>query len=59
MDPRLAAVDRPYDGLAALPRELWLPTLISAVGTSEARLRQGPAWLAALEAGELPDVALD
>jgi uncharacterized protein with von Willebrand factor type A (vWA) domain len=59
MDPRLAAVDRPYDRLAALPRELWLPTLISAVGRSEARLEHVHGWLCALEAGELPAAALD
>ncbi|WP_428421760.1 VWA domain-containing protein [Methylibium sp.] len=59
MDACLAAVDRPYDRLAALPRELWLPALVSAVGGSEARLDHTRGWLAALEAGELPAATLD
>lgn len=58
MDERLAAVDRPYDDLAALPRALWLPTLVCSAGDAR-RLAHAGAWLAALEAGALPDAALD
>jgi uncharacterized protein with von Willebrand factor type A (vWA) domain len=51
--------DAPYDRLAALPRPVWLGTLISAVGTREQRLDHGAAWLAALDRGELPAAAFD
>lgn len=54
-----AAIDRPYDRLAPLPRELWLPALTSAFGDAATRLAQAERWLAALEAGELPAGELD
>jgi uncharacterized protein with von Willebrand factor type A (vWA) domain len=46
--------DAPYDRLQALPRPLWLPALIAAVGQREPRLDDTRAWLAALDAGVLP-----
>jgi uncharacterized protein with von Willebrand factor type A (vWA) domain len=52
-------LDAPYDALAALPRELWLPVLVAACGDSARRLRELPQWAAALEAGTLPDALLD
>ncbi|WP_295641435.1 VWA domain-containing protein [uncultured Methylibium sp.] len=54
-----AAIDRPYDRLASLPRELWLPGLTGAFGDTAARLAHAERWLAALERGELPTVDLD
>ena len=47
-------VDAPYDRLEALPRELWLPALITSVGDSAQRLADLRAWLDALDAGRLP-----
>ena len=52
-------MDEPYDRLAALPRELWLPTLVTACGESALRLDHVRGWLAALVDGRLPDAALD
>lgn len=52
-------LDAPYDRLAALTRELWLPVLVASCGDTARRLRELPAWLAALEAGALPEPALD
>ena len=54
-----AALDHPYDALEPLPREVWLPALVSSVGESQARLHHAAAWLAALQAGELPLATLD
>ena len=54
-----AALDHPYDALEPLPREVWLPALVSSVGESQARLHPAAAWLAALQAGELPLATLD
>lgn len=51
--------DHPYDRLAALPRPVWLPALITAAGTPEQRLADTGAWLAALVAGQLPRRACD
>jgi len=51
--------ERPYERLATLPRAVWLPVLVSAVGTREGRLEQSRAWLAALGEGWLPDASLD
>ncbi len=47
-------MDRPYDRLQALPRPVWLPTLVCAVGNREQRLAHAQAWLAALQRGSLP-----
>lgn len=55
----MIALDPPYDRLAALPRELWLPGLITSCGDSAARLADLRGWLAALADGQLPDAALD
>ena len=52
-------LDAPYDRLEALPRELWLPTLVAAAGDPAQRLGDVAHWLHALEAGALPDAALD
>lgn len=51
-----SAVDAPYDCLAALPRELWLPGVVSACGAAETRLHDLPRWHEALLAGELPPI---
>ena len=47
-------LDAPYHRLEALPRELWLPGLVTSVGNAAQRLLDLHAWLAALEAGVLP-----
>jgi uncharacterized protein with von Willebrand factor type A (vWA) domain len=47
-------LDTPYDRLQALPRELWLPALITAAGDCAQRLHDLRCWLAALQSGELP-----
>ena len=47
-------LDAPYDRLDALPRELWLPSLVTAVGDAAQRLTDLKDWLAALDRGELP-----
>ncbi len=52
-------LDTPYDRLQALPRELWLPGLITASGACGQRLHDLRCWLAALRAGELPERGLD
>jgi uncharacterized protein with von Willebrand factor type A (vWA) domain len=56
---RRTAVDRPYDALQSLPREVWLPALTAAIGTPAARLAHAEGWLRALHDGALPDAALD
>jgi uncharacterized protein with von Willebrand factor type A (vWA) domain len=57
--PDCGAIDRPFDALAPLPRELWLPALVNSAGTPDARLPQLQAWFEALQAGRLPDATLD
>lgn len=52
-------LDAPYDRLAALPRELWLPGLVTACGDSAARLADLRAWLDALADGRLPEASHD
>jgi len=52
-------LDTPYDRLHALPRELWLPGLITAAGDCAQRLHDLRLWLAALVEGELPAPLLD
>ena len=47
-------LDAPYDRLEELPRELWLPGLVTSVGDTAQRLANLHTWLAALEAGTLP-----
>ncbi|MEY4753150.1 MAG: hypothetical protein RJA44_825 [Pseudomonadota bacterium] len=54
-----AALDAPYDQLEALPRTLWLPGLITSVGTPAVRLRDVRRWQQLLLAGELPPVEAD
>jgi len=59
-DPASAAPwERPYERLAALPRAVWLPALVTAAGTREARLEHTRAWLADLVAGRLPRAGSD
>ena len=55
----MGSIDTPYDRLAALPRELWLPGLVTACGDSAARLADLRGWLDALDQGQLPDETLD
>ncbi len=57
--PPPSPFDRPYDQLQTLPRTVWLPTLVCAVGTREARLAHSQAWLTALQAGNLPPAQAD
>ena len=57
--PRARSFDAPYDRLAALPRTVWLPTLVAAVGGREERLAHAAHWLARLDTGALPDAAAD
>lgn len=52
-------LDAPYDRLGALPRELWLPGMVTACGDCGQRLADLHAWLAALDAGTLPDASRD
>ncbi|MBK6864531.1 MAG: VWA domain-containing protein [Ideonella sp.] len=52
-------LDAPYDRLAALPRELWLPGLVTACGDCVQRLDEIPQWLDALVQGALPGAALN
>jgi uncharacterized protein with von Willebrand factor type A (vWA) domain len=47
-------LDGPYTALDKLPRDLWMPALITACGTSADRMLDVPRWLDALMAGELP-----
>ncbi len=54
-----SALNVPYDGLAALPRELWLPGVVTACGRADERLRDLPHWYDALLAGRLPSPAAD
>ena len=56
-EPRL--LDAPYDRLDALPRELWLPGLVTSVGDGARRLDDLNLWLKALERGELPPTDTD
>ncbi len=51
--------DTPYDRLQELPRAVWLPTLVSAVGARDARLDDVRQWLAALNVGALPEISAD
>jgi len=53
------AIDRPYDRLQALPRALWLPSLVNSSGERERRLDDAARWLRALTAGELPPALTD
>jgi uncharacterized protein with von Willebrand factor type A (vWA) domain len=52
-------LDAPYERLQALPRQLWLPALVTAAGDCAQRLHDLLPWLAALQGGELPPEALD
>jgi uncharacterized protein with von Willebrand factor type A (vWA) domain len=47
-------LDQPWDRLAPLPRELWLPGLVTSVGEPARRLSDIARWQASLLAGELP-----
>lgn len=46
-------LDAPFDQLAVLPRTLWLPALITSVGTPAERLPDAEIWRQALLAGTL------
>jgi len=48
------SLETPYDRLAALPRGLWLPVLVTPAGSREQRLADAAAWVLALQHGELP-----
>jgi len=53
------AVDRPYDRLQALPRALWLPSLVNSSGERGRRLADAAVWLRALTDGLLPPADAD
>ncbi|MGA0611894.1 VWA domain-containing protein [Caldimonas sp. KR1-144] len=55
----MSGLDAPYDRLTALPRGVWLPTLITAAGGREQRLDDAARWLGALHEGRLPDAAAE
>jgi uncharacterized protein with von Willebrand factor type A (vWA) domain len=57
--PRRLDLDAPYDRLEALPRALWLPSLIASAGERAQRLRDTKHWLDALQSGALPDAQAD
>ena len=48
------SLDQPWDRLAPLPRELWLPGLVTSVGDAGQRLADIGRWQAHLLAGALP-----
>ena len=52
-------MDAPYDRLAALPRALWLPALITSAGHTAQRLSDVQRWRQALLLGELPAADAD
>ncbi len=52
-------MDAPYDRLGVLPRTMWLPSLITAVGDSTQRLADVQRWRLALAEGSLPDADAD
>lgn len=52
-------LDQPWDRLAPLPRELWLPGLVTSVGEAGRRLADIARWQAHLLAGELPPADAD
>jgi uncharacterized protein with von Willebrand factor type A (vWA) domain len=47
-------LDSPFDRLQALPRALWLGTLVTSAGVPERRLTDAAAWRDALLGGALP-----
>ncbi len=51
-----SAADRPYDGLADLPRGTWLLNVVASAGSPALRLASSQRWLAALLTGDLPDL---
>ena len=53
------SLDQPWDRLAPLPRELWLPGLVTSVGEAGRRLADIGRWQAHLLAGELPPADAD
>ncbi len=57
--PPAGPFDAPYDRLARLPRSVWLPALVAAVGGREHRLDDAAHWLARLADGALPEAAAD
>jgi uncharacterized protein with von Willebrand factor type A (vWA) domain len=50
----LNPTERPWHRLEALPRTLWLPTLVASVGHAEAKLADVARWREALLNGEAP-----
>jgi uncharacterized protein with von Willebrand factor type A (vWA) domain len=56
---RSIAFDAPFHHLAALPRGLWLPALVTPIGDPRSRLCDTALWRAALLTGELPSLAAD
>jgi len=64
--PRVSPLEAPYGALAALPRTLWLPALVSHTGpvgadtdTAARRLADVQRWRDALARGELPPADAD
>ncbi len=46
--------EAPFDALAALPRSLWLPAVVTSTGAAAPRLRDVKRWCDALLEGHLP-----
>ncbi|NDY91746.1 VWA domain-containing protein [Ideonella livida] len=57
--PDATGLDAPYHQLAPLPRGLWLPALVAAVGDRADRLAHVRHWLEALVDGRLPPEEAD
>ena len=54
-----APADRPYHHLDGIARELWRWSVVCSAGQAGDRLAQTAPWHDALQAGRLPDAALD
>ena len=52
-------IDAPYDGLQALPRTVWLPSLVCSAGERGRKLADAAIWLQSLGDGALPPPAAD
>lgn len=59
MPPQRQAIDAPYDGLAPLPRTVWLPAVTTSAGRAAPRIADTARWLTALAEGELPSPDAD
>ena len=56
---RQAALEAPWQALQSLPRALWLPGVITSVGSPAQRLTDIAHWRTALLGGVLPEASID